>query len=93
MLIQLEIPGSAGFQLLKPKYIFSTYLSEETSQQQTLQSFQNNIVYNPRNAVIRSWKKTLDANILHHTTLKNHDFKFGPTNKISNNLNRTEKEL
>ena len=74
-------------------YIFSTYLSEEASQQQTLQSFRNNILYSPRTVVIRSWKNTLDATILHHITLKNHDLKFGPTYKISNNLNRTEKEL
>ena len=93
MLIQSEIPGKAGSQLLKPMYIFSTYLSEEASQQQTLQSFRNNIAYNPRTVIIRSWKNTLDATILHHTTLKNHVFKSGPTYKISNNLNRTEKEL
>ena len=48
MLIQSEIPGNAGSQQLKPMHIFSTYLTEEASQQQTLQSFRNNIVYNPR---------------------------------------------
>ena len=92
MLIQSEIPGNAGSQQLKPMHIFSTYLIEEASQQQTLQSFRNNIVCNPRAVVIRSWKNTFDATILHHTTLKNHVFKTGPTYKISNNLNRTEKE-
>ena len=54
MLIQSEIPVNSGSQLLKPMYIFSTYLSEEASQQQTLQSFRKNIVYNPRTVVIRS---------------------------------------
>ena len=53
MLIQSEIPVNAGFQLLKPMYIFSTYLSEKASQQQTLQSFRNKIVYNSRTVVIR----------------------------------------
>ena len=92
MLIQSEIPGNTGSQLLKPMYIFSTYVSEEASQQQTLQSFRNNIVCNPRTVVIRSWKNTFDATILHHTTLKNHVFKIGPTRKISNNLSKTEKD-
>ena len=93
MLIQSEIPGNAWSELLKPMYIFSTHLSEEASQQQTLQSFRNNILYNPRTVVIRSWRNTLDTTILDHTILKNHVFKSGPTYKISNNLNRTEKEL
>ena len=92
MLIQSEIPVNAGFQLLKPMYIFSTYLSEKASQQQTLQSFRNKIVYNSRTVVIRPWKNTFDATILHHTSLKKHVFKIGPTYKIFTNLNRTEKE-
>ena len=92
MLIKSEIPVNSGSQLLKPMYIFSTYLSEEASQQQTLQSFRKNIVYNPRTVVIRSWKNTFDATTLHHTTLKNQVFKTGPTYKISTNLNRTKKE-